>query len=154
MPKGTKARLELFSEALAMGKSSSEAAHIAGYPAGSSFASNARKRAQRSDVKARVAELRKPALDKLAAEIDLSVEWALGRLYAIASPDLGKRAIKTPDQLRAIELLAKIRGWMAPDKLDLAVRSADRMTDDELARIAAGSSAGAVAAPSDPPQLT
>jgi hypothetical protein len=58
-------QMECFAQALALGKKPSEAALIAGYPPGSSFANNARRRANRSDVKARVAELRKPALDKI-----------------------------------------------------------------------------------------
>jgi hypothetical protein len=138
-------RREKFAQALATGFKAQEAGKLVGYSA-----ANSRRNARRSDVKARVAELQKPALDKVAEQIDLSVEWALTRLYDIASPNLGIEAIKTPDQLRAIELLAKIKGWIAPDKHDLTVRSADRMTDDELARIAAGSSDGSAAAAASP----
>lgn len=130
-------RREKFARALTTGFKAEEAGKLVGYSA-----ANSRRNARRSDVKARVAELRKPAFDKVAAQIDLSVEWAVTRLYDIASPNLGIEAIKTPDQLRAIELLAKIKGWMAPDKHDLTVRSADQMSDDELARIAAGGSEG------------
>ncbi len=49
-----------------------------------------------------------------------------------------------------IELLAKIKGWMAPEKQDVTVHDANRMTDDELARIAAGSGDGSAAAAASP----
>jgi hypothetical protein len=47
-----------------------EAAKLAGYPQGSQFAASARKRARRKDVKATVAELQKPAKEKLAKTIE------------------------------------------------------------------------------------
>ena len=119
---GTSER-EKFAQALATGFKAVEAGKLVSYSA-----ANSRRNARRSDVKVRVAELQKPALDKVAEQIDLSVEWALNRLYNIASPDLGVDAIKTPDQLRAIELLAKIKGWMAPEKQDVTVHDANRMT--------------------------
>jgi hypothetical protein len=46
------------------------AAKIAGYPNGSCFAQNARKRARRKDVKAIVAELQKPVKEKLAKAVE------------------------------------------------------------------------------------
>jgi hypothetical protein len=51
------AKLEAFAAELASGKSAVEAAKAVGYD-GSSLGSNAKKRAQRPDVRARVAELR------------------------------------------------------------------------------------------------
>jgi hypothetical protein len=43
------AQREKFAQALAAGETPEEAARVAGYPKGSSFAANARKRAQRAD---------------------------------------------------------------------------------------------------------
>ena len=120
MPRGSRARLEVFAQALAAGNTPVEAARIAKYPNGTSFAANARKRAQRADVKARVAELRAPALEKVKKDIEISVEWAAKKLAAIADFDLGAEITKVSDQIAAINLLAKINGWMAPEKSELS----------------------------------
>jgi hypothetical protein len=63
-------RLEASARALATGVTPVQAARIAGYPNGSCFAPNARKRARRNDVKAIVAELQKPVKEKLAKKIE------------------------------------------------------------------------------------
>jgi hypothetical protein len=149
-------RMELFARelaaALAAGVKPSAAAkqagQVAGYPnpKGKSFAPNCRKRAQRKDVKARVAEILAPALKRADDATGATVEWAATKLFNIADPDLGPDSITTPDQIRAIDLLAKLRGWMAPERHDHVLRT-NAMTDDELARIAAGGRAGALAAP-------
>ena len=112
------------------------AAEVAGY-VGSSRYANAKKRAQRADVKRRLAELARPVAARTQEQIEATVEWAVNRLYAIASLDLGKEAIKTPDQIRAIELLAKIKGWMAPEKRDVTVHDASQVTDDDIVRLIA-----------------
>ena len=57
MPVLRKGKHELVAQALAIGKSAVEASRAAGYPDGSSFAPNARKRAQHPGIRARVAEL-------------------------------------------------------------------------------------------------
>jgi hypothetical protein len=49
------------------------------------------------------------------------------------------------DPLAGLKLMAQIKGLMAPEKRDLTIHATDQMTDDELARIAAGGG------PSDPP---
>ena len=153
-------RLELFAReyalALARGVKRSEAAAsaalAAGYPKGSSFASNARRRAQRSDVKKRVLELTAPALEKAKVEIDATIEWATAKLASIANYDLGEEAVRVPDQIAAIRALADMHGWIAPKRHDLMLRrAADQMTDDELARIAAGSSESDPATPRTAP---
>src|SRR5215469_8473067 len=50
-------RHEIVARALAAGGTQCEASKIAGYPDGSSFVPNARKRAQRADIRARKLEL-------------------------------------------------------------------------------------------------
>jgi hypothetical protein len=57
MPVLRKHKHELVAQALAVGKSTVEASRAANYPDGSSFASNARRRAQHPSIRARVAEL-------------------------------------------------------------------------------------------------
>jgi hypothetical protein len=115
MPKRNKAQLEKFAQALALSMSAVEAAKAAGYPLGSSFAANARKRANRKDVKAMVAELQKPARENVQQQITASFEEATRKLCQIAQADIGLWNIKSSDQIRAIEVLAKMHGWNAPE---------------------------------------
>src|SRR5262249_9702235 len=109
-------RLEAFAQALATGVTPVQAARIAGYPIGSCFAHNARKRARRKDVKEMVAELQKPVKEKLAKTIEANFAWATEKLMTIASAELDLRNIKASDKIRAIEVLAKMHGWNAPEK--------------------------------------
>jgi hypothetical protein len=117
-------KMEKFSQALlsniAAGMPRSKAAHEAGLAAGytgKSLASNSRKRAQRKDVKARMAELAAPAIEKAQESITATLDWAVDKLVRIAAPDLGDGAVRTPDQIAAIKLLAEIKGWKAPEKV-------------------------------------
>ena len=89
------------------------------YHNGSCFASNARKRARRNDVKAMVAELRKPAIEKLQKEIVANIEFATETLMSIANAELDLSKIKASDKIRAIEVLAKLHGWNAPEKTNV-----------------------------------
>lgn len=54
------------------------------------------------------------------------------------------------DPIQALKLMAQIKGLMAPEKRDLTIHATDQMTDDELARIAAGGSPRDPAAPVNP----
>jgi hypothetical protein len=116
-------RLEAFAQVLATGVTPVQAARIAGYPNGSCFAPNARKRARRNDVKAMVAELRKPAKEKLAKTIEANFAWATAKLMTIASAKLDPWNIKASDKIRAIEVLAKLHGWNAPEKTNVGGES-------------------------------
>jgi len=83
------------------------------------MASNARKRAALPQVKARMAELAAPAQQKAEHEIAMTVGAAEDKLWQIATVDLGKQAVKVPDQIAAIKTLAQLRGWNAPEKTAL-----------------------------------
>jgi hypothetical protein len=85
----------------------------------SSFSHNARKRARRKDVKAIVAELQKPAKEKLATTIEANLAWSTEKLMSIASAELDLLNIKASDKIRAIEVLAKMHGWNAPEKREV-----------------------------------
>jgi hypothetical protein len=74
----------LFAQELATGKSPLEASRLAGYPPGSSFGPNSRKRAGRPDIKARVAELQHRAAE--LAELDRG--WVLAKLKSLADFNL------------------------------------------------------------------
>ena len=112
-------RLEAFAQALATGVTPVQAARIAGYPNGSCLAPNARKRARRNDVKAMIAELRKPAIEKLQKEIVANIEFATETLMSIANAELDLSKTKASDKIRAIEVLAKLHGWNAPEKTNV-----------------------------------
>lgn len=209
MPTLRDPRLDLFARELAAalnnGVQPSEAAVQAGreakYPAAkkpATFAANCRKRAQRKDVQARVAELRAPGIKRAEEAIGITTEYLLAKLDNLTNynvddyltqPDrkgrrfldigkvprevLGRLAelsqdvsfeeggkdsgskktrrtilrtkIKGYGVIDGIRLMAQIKGLMAPEKRDLTIHATDQMTDDELARIAAGGG------PSDPP---
>lgn len=88
-------RLELFARELAAalnaGIPASDAAVQAAREArytGSSVASNARKRAQRKDVKTRVAELRAPGVKRAEEAIGITTEYLLAKLDNLASFNL------------------------------------------------------------------
>jgi hypothetical protein len=65
-----------FARELAAGSKPREAAIAAGYPPGSCFDGNARKRAGRDDVKRMVAELKAPIADKLEITLPLLIQRA------------------------------------------------------------------------------
>jgi len=116
----SRVRLEVFAQALATGKTPVEAAKAAGYPQGSCFVNNARKRASRKDVKAMVAELQKPVKEKLAKTIEANFEWATKRLLEVGNLPIGMCNARASDKVRAIEVLAKLHGWNAPEKTNVS----------------------------------
>jgi phage terminase small subunit len=65
------------------GKAATQAALEAGY-SGSSVAANARKRAQRPDVKARMVELAAPRIAEAEAALDESMESVTTNLFRMA----------------------------------------------------------------------
>jgi hypothetical protein len=102
-----KARNEEFALALATGKTPIEAGAIAGFKG----EANAKRNAQRPDIKKRVAELRAPHLAKIDEAIGVSIEWATRHLKDVA--DLALPGLPSvADGLRAIDLTSKLHGWM------------------------------------------
>jgi hypothetical protein len=79
-------------------------------------ASASSKRARRHDVKAMVAELQKPSKEKLQKQIEANFEFATEKLMSIANAKLDLSKIKASDEIRAIEVRAKLHGWNAPEK--------------------------------------
>ena len=120
-------RLEAFAQTLATGVPPVQAAKLAGYPQGSQFAAGARKRARRKDVKAMVAELQKPAKEKLQKQSEANFELATEKLMGIANAELDLRNIKASDKIRAIEVLAKMHGWNASEKSKVGVEKFERI---------------------------
>ena len=92
---------------------------------GSSLAHNARKKAGYPEVKARMAELAAPAQQKAEHEIAITIGAAEEKLWEIASVDLGKGAVKVPEQIAAIKTLAQLRGWNANRAVSMRVSATD-----------------------------
>lgn len=119
-----------------------QAAAIGGLdPNGSSFRANARKFCNRPAFKARVHEIQSVGaalagvtVESLIVETDRALEGALkDREWSAANG--------------CIQTKAKLAGlWRDKRDVDVTVRDANTLTDDELARIAAGGSAGAAQA--------
>jgi hypothetical protein len=103
-------------------------------------------------IRQRIAEL--TALDDvIVREKREQVDRALSAIaYGDGSEFPGSRnRLDWPHRLGAISQLRDMHGFKAAEKRDLTIHAAtDRLTDDELANIAAGGGQGAPAAPVDP----
>lgn len=103
-------RFEHVAQALFLMKTPEQASADAGFNTkGSSFASNARKRAQHPLIKARVAELQSQA----AAVAIIDAAWIRERVARIADVRHDDDKVKPSDSVAAAALLAK----MTPDAL-------------------------------------
>jgi hypothetical protein len=120
-------KLEKFAQALLVNlahgmprsKAAAAAARTAGY-SGSSVAANARRRAGLPQVKARIAELARPAQQKAEQAVVATVETAMIKLSEIAFAELGDGAVKVSDQIAAFRAMAQMHGWNAPEKTNLS----------------------------------
>lgn len=135
-------KLERFSQELlrnlAAGIGRSRAAEEAGITAGyrgSSVAANSRKRAQRRDVKARMAELARPTLARVESDIALTVEKAGAKLTAIINTDIPALAVKPADQIAALNLAAKMYGWLAPRRNELTGANGGAVEIERIERV-------------------
>lgn len=102
-------RHEKVARLLAEMKTPEEASREAGYKDGTSFAANARKRAQRPDIRARVAELQAKEADL----VSVNVAWIKRKASLIAGVEFDREDIRPSDALAALNLLAK----MTPEAL-------------------------------------
>lgn len=118
-------KLEKFAQALLRniahdmprGKAATEAAREAGYR-GSSLADNARKRANRKDVKARMIELAAPKSAEAEAELAIDLDKAEKRLGQIILAHVDMSKVKPVDIIGAVRQLAAMRGWNAPTEIN------------------------------------
>jgi hypothetical protein len=115
-----------FARELAAGNKPREAAIAAGYPPGSSFDSNARKRAGRDDVKRMVAEVKAPIADKLEISLSWLIEENL-QLYRLA---------RAAGQIRDAGERLKELGVLSGKRVERSERGEpgefERMSDEEL----------------------
>lgn len=134
MPALSDPKLEAFAQALLVNIANdmprTKAAHAAAMKAGyrgSSLGSNARKRAQRKDVKARMAELAAPALAAVEQNITATVDLATKHLLAIATVTLAPDTIKAADVVNSWKTLGQFHGWLAPAEHRVTMRHEDAL---------------------------
>lgn len=107
-------RHEKVAQLLALMKTPEEASREAGYKDGTSFAANARKRAQHPRIRSRVAEIQAKEAD--LASVD--VAWIRRKTAEVAGVDIAADAIKASDKIAALNLLAKMTpGALVPQKI-------------------------------------
>ena len=115
-----------FAREIAAGSKPREAAIAAGYPPGSSFDSNARKRAGRDDVKRMVAEFRAP----IAEKFDITLEWLIEENLQLY------REAKAAGQLRDAREGLKELGVLSGKRVERSEHGEpgefERMSDEEL----------------------
>jgi len=115
--KFSQALARLLAEGVKSGDATTRAGIEAGYPnpSSKSFAPNCRKRSQRPDVKARVAELMAPGIERAEQEIEATVEWAVGKLVKIVEYE--DAIPKTSDQIAALRFIGDLLKWpLAPQR--------------------------------------
>ena len=122
-------RHEIVAQELARGKSPAEASRTAGYRPGTSFASNARKRAQRDDIKRRIHEI-----NTVTGVLETADTVWLQRqvIEAILRPVQGVK--KESDHKAYLELHGKIIGAFAPEKHEHSVTNIQERLDAAIAR--------------------
>ena len=107
-------RYEQVAQALAVMKTPAAASREAGYKDGTSFDDNARKRANRPDIRARVAELQAAQ----AELVEVNAAWIKAKAARIAGIDFDSSEVKPSDALAALNLLAKMTlGALVPTKI-------------------------------------
>lgn len=117
---------ERFCEFIAAGENQTEAWLKAGYKVSRSVARrNAAESLTKPDIKARIAELRKPQTRKAVLTKDRKREMLLE--IAESSRE------KTQDRLRALEIDAKLAGHFEPDRVEVDVGEKTLMTIKERA---------------------
>ncbi|MHB8272833.1 hypothetical protein [Bradyrhizobium sp.] len=118
-----------------------EAAAKEAHYGGSSLAANARKRANRKDVKARMIELAAPAQAQVEAELTVDLEKVERRLGQIILAEIDLDNIKAVDVIAAARQLAAIRGWNAPTNVHVTKHDSTDWSTDELVAFVADAEA-------------
>jgi phage terminase small subunit len=148
------AKHELFAQALAAGASAVDAYKAAGYKVDRGAASRL---SANVSIRARVAELQKEAADKLVMSLEEALQYAANVVRAAVGTVDEKSAlaqevtrdiltggpdgdgegvtirekIKLPCKLKALDLIAKLKGWYAPEKKEVALT----VNEERLAKL-------------------
>jgi phage terminase small subunit len=141
MPALADPRLEQFAQfllrnivaGLPRGKAATAAAREAGYK-GSALVDNARKRSHRADVKARMIELAAPRLAVAEAALDETMESVTTNLFRMALKQYDAVEIKPEHSIKASDLLAKLKGAYAPEKIEHSLNGHGDRLDRALAQ--------------------
>jgi len=109
-----------------------QASREAGYKDGTSFAPNARKRAQRKDIRARVAEIQAKEADL----VSINAEWIRRSAAEVAGVKINDDQIKASDKIAALNLLAKMTpGALAPEKHEHTLNELGSRIDAAIQRV-------------------
>ncbi len=123
---------ERVARALAEMKTPVQASREAGYKDGTSFAPNARKRAQRKDIRARVAEIQAKEADL----VSINAEWIRRSAAEVAGVKINDDQIKASDKIAALNLLAKMTpGALAPEKHEHTLNELGSRIDAAIQRV-------------------
>jgi hypothetical protein len=134
MPRGSKAQLQKFTEGLALGYKAVKAAQYAGYPDGTSFKSNAYKRAQRADVKVMVEAFKKPVQEKVMQRMEITLQTLIDRAMRIYNAAIDAA------QCGAAATALKELGILSGKRTERSEPGEfEHMTDEELQRAVAES---------------
>jgi hypothetical protein len=118
---------------LPRGKAATAAAREAGYK-GSSLVDNARKRSHRPDIKGRMIELAAPRIAEAEAALDKSMESVTTNLFRMALKQYDADEIKPEHSIKASDLLAKLKGAYAPEKIEHSLNGLGDRLDRALAQ--------------------
>jgi hypothetical protein len=129
---------EKVAQELAKFKSPVEASQAAGYPPGSSFAANARKRVQRPDIRARVKEIQ--TVSGVMAAADSA--YIQRKLIEMTEIPLDEEQVNPAVQLKALEMLGRIIDVFAPEKIKAELNIWNDFSPDDQRALAAALRAG------------
>jgi hypothetical protein len=125
-------RHEQVAQLLAVMKTPAAASREAGYKDGTSFDANARKRANRRDIRARVAELQAAQADL----VEIDAAWIRRKVARIAGIEFDASEVEPGQALAALNLLAKMtHGALVPTKVEASGPNGGPIeTDDKTKR--------------------
>jgi hypothetical protein len=87
---------------------------------------NAKRNPRRDDAVREIAWIK----TALGPNRTVSIAWLMERLTEVAGVPLNPAEVRTSDKLRAIELIAIVRGYFAPEKRETIQRFAELSLDD------------------------
>jgi hypothetical protein len=132
MPRGSKLQLQKFAEGLALGLKAVKAAQYAGYPEGTSFVSDAYKRAQRADVKAMVEAFKAPVRERVMQQMEITLQTLLEK--ALRTYEAAMAGAQYGAAVAALKELGVLSGKRVERSEHGEPGEFDHMTDEELQR--------------------
>jgi hypothetical protein len=143
-------RHEKVAQELARFKSPVEASQAAGYPPGTSFAPNARRRAQQPNIRRRVKEIQ--TVSGVMAAADSA--YIQRKLIEMTEVPLDQDQLRPTDQLKALEMLGRIIDVFAPEKIKADLNIWNDFSPDDQRALAEALRAGLAGRAGDPDEET